>query len=234
MNRSFCRSFLSAFARLACVLAGLSAFTIAAWADGNGPKAEAQVGDAFARSSDDGLTWTIGTKSVQMTLDCREGAFRLVSFWNKSCEPPLEYVNAKMAAAPLRMDSDSVGRKSTGAKTAAAADSQWALKAVAARQAASGGRPVVQLDVTLTRGDILARFHVLAFPGTSILRQWVEIENTGSRPIGLKSPAAACFRLRRRGSHVLRPFLAGRRTRGGRSGEDVSRAGKVSLSPQSD
>jgi hypothetical protein len=34
---------------------------------------------------------------------------------------------------------------------------------------------------------ILAQFHVLAFPGTSILQQWVEIVNAGSQPIGLKN-----------------------------------------------
>ncbi len=183
-------------ASIVCVLTGLTVFATVALADGNGPKAEAKVGDAFARSSDDGVTWTIGTKSVQMAWDCREGVFRLVSFLNKSCEPPLEYVDAKTAAAPFALDSDSFGKKPTGAKSVAEADSQWALKAAAAHQAASGGRPAVQLDLTLTRGDVLARFHVLAFPGTSILRQWVEIENMGSRPVGLKSPAAACFQLR--------------------------------------
>ena len=183
-------------ASIACVLTGLTVFATVALADGNGPKAEAKVGDAFARSSDDGVTWTIGTKSVQMAWDCREGVFRLVSFLNRSFEPPLEYVDAKTAAAPFALDSDSFGKKPTGAKSVAEADSQWALKAAAAHQAASGGRPAVQLDLTLTRGDVLARFHVLAFPGTSILRQWVEIENMGSRPVGLKSPAAACFQLR--------------------------------------
>ena len=181
---------------LVCVFAGLSALASVALADGNGTKAEARVGDAFARSSDDGLTWTLGTKSVQMTFDCREGMFRLVSFLNNSCEPPLEYVDAKTAAAPFALDSDSFGTKPTGGQSAAEADSQWALKAAAAQQATSGGRPAVELNLTLMRGDIHAQFHVLAFPGTPILRQWVEIENTGTRPVGLKSPAAARFQLR--------------------------------------
>ncbi len=183
-------------ASIVCVWAGVTAFATVALADGNGPKTEAKVGDAFARSSDDGLTWTIGTKSVQMALDCREGVFRLVSFLNRSFDPPLEYVDAKTAAAPFALDSDSFGKKTTGAGSAAETDSRWTLKAAAARRAASGGRPAVQLDVTLTRGNILAQFHVLAFPGTSILRQWVEIENAGARPVGLKAPATACFQLR--------------------------------------
>lgn len=134
---------------------------------------ELTVGDAYARSSDDGLTWTIGSKSTQMTFDGRGDEFRLVSFLNKSCKPPLEYVDVKAAVSPFAL-------------LAVEANSQWTLKTGAARQVSSGGRPAVQLDVTLIRENILAQFHVLAFPGTSILRQWCEIENTGTRPLALK------------------------------------------------
>jgi hypothetical protein len=168
---------------LSGVVAGWSALATVALAEEINPKTEAKVGDAYARS-DDGLLWTIGTKSVEMTFDGRGGTFRLDSFLNKTCEPALEYVDAKTAAAPFTLD------------TAAKNDSQWTLKTAAARQVSSGGRPAVQLDVTLTRGDILAQFHVLAFPGTSILRQWVEIENKGAGPIELKSPTAARLQLR--------------------------------------
>ncbi|MFA6244657.1 MAG: malectin domain-containing carbohydrate-binding protein, partial [Candidatus Hydrogenedentales bacterium] len=99
-------------------------------------------------------------------------------------------VEANTAAAPFALDSESA------VSAADNAESQWALKTAAAQQVATGGRPAVQLDVTLARGDLLAQFHVLAFPGTSILRQWVELENTGAQPVGLKSPTSACLRLR--------------------------------------
>ncbi|MCX5758692.1 MAG: hypothetical protein NTU83_09350, partial [Candidatus Hydrogenedentes bacterium] len=147
---------------------------------------ELTIGDAHARGSDESLRWTIGTKSIEMTFDGQEGVFRLVSFLNKSCGPPvpggtpLEYVDVKTAAAPFALDSDNL----------------WTVKTGVAREVASGGRPAVQLDLTLARGDILVQFHVLALPGTSILRQWVEIENAGSQPVGLKSPTAACLQLR--------------------------------------
>ena len=59
------------------------------------------VGDAYARGSADGLVWTIGTKAIEMTVDGRGGAFRMVSLLNKACEPPLEYVDAKSAAVAL-------------------------------------------------------------------------------------------------------------------------------------
>jgi hypothetical protein len=175
---------------LSVVMLGLFGLTAAASIDDADTKGDARVADAYARGSDGGFVWTIGTKLIQMTFDGRGGVFRLVGFLNKSCEPPLEYVDPKTAAAPFVLGSNSP------AKPDAEADGPWRLKAAAAREAASGGRPAVQLDLTLARGEIRTKFHVLAFPGTSILRQWVEIENAGSRPIELKSPAAARFQLR--------------------------------------
>ncbi len=157
---------------------------------------ELAVGDAYARGSDESLQWTVGTKLIEMTFDGREGMFRLASFLNKSCEPPLEYVDVKTAAAPFALDSEGVGGQTPDAKPGVNADSQWTLKAGVARQVASGGRAAVQLDVTLARGDVLAQFHVLAFPGTPILRQWVEFENAGAQPVALKAPMAARFQLR--------------------------------------
>jgi hypothetical protein len=190
MNGSLGQSTLFCRSLLLCALAGLSVFAAVASSNEADTQGNAQVADAYARGSDGGLVWTIGAKSIEMTFDGRGGVFRLVSFVNKACEPPLEYVDAKTAAAPFALASESP------AKPAAESDNAWTLKTGAVRQVATGGRPAVQLDVTLTRGDILAQFHVLAFPGTSILRQWFEIENAGSQPVVLESPVAARFQLR--------------------------------------
>ena len=62
---------------------------------------ELTVGDAYAKGSDESLLWAIGTKSIEMTFDARESMFRLTSYLNKSCEPLLEYVDVKTAAAPV-------------------------------------------------------------------------------------------------------------------------------------
>ena len=37
---------------------------------------------------------------------------------------------------------------------------------------------------------------MLAFPAAPILRQWVELDNTGTQPAVLASPRAGCWRLR--------------------------------------
>lgn len=150
---------------------------------------EITVGDAYARDSDAGQVWTIGTKSIEMTIDTRGGNLRMTSLLNKTCQPPFENVDAKTAAAPFTLDSEAFGKREDDA-------GRWKLKSGVACEVASGGRPAVQLDLSLTRGTLLAHFRVLAFPGTSILRQNCEFVNTGTQPIVLPSPAAASFQLR--------------------------------------
>lgn len=150
--------------------------------------AEAVVRDAYVRGSQNGQTWTIGTERIEMTFDGRNDQFRLVRFANKACKPPVEYVDEKTAAAPFSLNIDRFGKN--------VADNRWRLTGGTARQVVTGGRPAVQLDLTLARESLAVQFHVLAFPGTSILRQWVELENRGGQPIAMPSPGLASFRLR--------------------------------------
>jgi hypothetical protein len=326
------------------------------------------VGDAYVRGGADGQRWSIGTRGVEMAFECRDGAFRLSSFQNKSVNPPLEYVDAKAASAPfltatqhfverftvqtvwtrpligavtldpaadnvritvkkgemigfaigphgdyscdqvrwpgtfdygdgesytstndpsvqqgpmwfymiripgtgwmepmdsveqpadlrekIRIPSDKSGyrapgttphvgptvlhpsneydavrvwkapkdgtvivrgkaehigrgdkdlsvlkitEKPAGALPATGLDGGWAIKSGSGRQVAVGGRPAAQLDLVLIRGGLQASFHVLAFPGTPILRQWVEYLNVGESGVMLFSPAPASLSLR--------------------------------------
>lgn len=80
----------------------------------------------------------------------------------------------------------------------AAVDSDWKLQRGAARQVSHGGRPAAQLDLVLQRGPLEARLHVIAFPGTSVLKQWVEFVNPTAAPLDLamKSPSPALLWLR--------------------------------------
>ncbi|MCL5098609.1 MAG: hypothetical protein M1608_13985, partial [Candidatus Omnitrophica bacterium] len=74
-------------------------------------KAEIQVGDAYARGSADGQNWVIGTKSIEMTFACQGDRFRLTSYRNKLYDPPIEYVDAKAAAAPFLLESAHFGEQ---------------------------------------------------------------------------------------------------------------------------
>ncbi|MDD5706929.1 MAG: malectin domain-containing carbohydrate-binding protein [Kiritimatiellae bacterium] len=55
-----------------------------------------------------------------------------------------------------------------------------------ARQAVVGGRPAVQLDLTLKEASLEIVVHVVAFPGTSVLRQWTELRNAGKDAVSLE------------------------------------------------
>lgn len=68
---------------------------------------------------------------------------------------------------------------------AAPAESAWVLENGVARRLVDGGRPVVQLDLTLRQQSLRAQYHVMAYPGTPVLRQWTELENVGTEPVGL-------------------------------------------------
>ena len=123
-----------------------------------------EVGDAFVRGSADGSTWTVGSEAVALTYEARDGGVTLTSFQNKLACPPVEYVpegqtNSGLAGGP------------------------WLLRDATASETSAGGQPVALLTLELTREGLTARLHVIVFPGTSILRQWVELDNNGSEPL---------------------------------------------------
>lgn len=133
--------------------------------EGGQAVADVKIGDAFARGTAGGVVWTIGTGAVEMTYEFRDGALTLTSFRNKLAKPAREYVSREAAASPFVVHSK-YGR--------------WTVENAAARRSTVGGRPVVELGLTLARSGIRATLHALAFPGTSVIRQWVDLENTSS------------------------------------------------------
>ena len=74
-------------------------------------------------------------------------------------------------------------------------EADWTLEQGATRQVDAGGRPAVQLDLTLVRATLRAHLHLLAYPGTSVMRQWLELENTGPAPREIKSPNLLAYAL---------------------------------------
>jgi hypothetical protein len=137
-----------------------------------------KVGDAFVQGSPDGRRWTIGTNAVRMVFESARGKFSLAGFANRLPRVPVEYVDAHRAAAPFVLG-----------------ESIWTLESGAGARVAAGGRPAVQLDLTLRGGSLRLFLHLLAYPGTSIIRQWLDVENTGATPVPLNS---AIFSMRLR------------------------------------
>ena len=149
---------------------------------GSALSADLTVGDAYVRGSEDGQTWTIGTRAVQMDFECRGGKFRWTSFQNRLVDPPREYVDMKTAETPFALDTPE-------------GTHQWRLESGTTRLVSAGGRPALELDLTLTRQTLRAQMHVLAFPGTSVVREWLVIENTGPSPFVI-DPQLLLLRLR--------------------------------------
>ena len=132
-----------------------------------------KVSDAFVHSSDDGNTWTIGTSLIEMTYEVRGGLFKLVSFRNKLTGSATEYISGKTARAPFMTGTDD--------------NNTWVLKSAKASQTSAGGQAVALLEMSLEHGNLNARFRVIAYPGTSVIRQWVELENPGKTAVSAQA-----------------------------------------------
>src|SRR5512145_2383644 len=98
---------------------------------------EIRVADAYARADDAAARWTIGTDAVEMGLECKAGKLRLTSFRNKLTNPTAEYVVANESSDLLSWS-----------------ESNWRLEKSNVRQVVVGGRPAVQLDLTLCESSL--------------------------------------------------------------------------------
>ncbi len=86
-------------------------------------------------------------------------------------------------------------KERTGQSAALQNNEPWTLESASAQQVNVGGRPAVQLDVCLKQDTLRAMLHVQAYPKTSILRQWAELENTGVAPCELGQPSPLTLNL---------------------------------------
>lgn len=145
-------------------LAGGSA--VAVLADEESDRPANHVDDAYVRRTADALRWEIGTNAIGWTYEFKDGALTLAGFQNKTISPPREYIASGSAAAPFTV------KHGGGAP--------WVFRRAEAVRRMAGGMPVAKLVLELERGTLNVRVHAIAYPGTSILRQWVELENTGA------------------------------------------------------
>jgi hypothetical protein len=66
------------------------------------------VGDAYARGSLDGTEWAIGSKTIELVFQAKDGQFRLISFKNRTVQPPVEYLKREAALAPFAFERSSL------------------------------------------------------------------------------------------------------------------------------
>ena len=95
-----------------------------------------------------------------------------------------------IGSAKVRLDLFRITESTTQALAVPDRQDRWTPESGTATSVAVGGRPAVQLELVLNRDGLRARLYIQAYPGTSILRQWVEVENTTASQVTLKSPTS--------------------------------------------
>lgn len=128
-----------------------------------------RVYDAYVRQSARGSRWTLGTDAVEWTYEFKDGSLTLAGFRNKAVLPAREYVPRGSATTPFTI------KYGDGAP--------WVFRHADAGRAMAGAMPVAKLALELERGALKVRLHAIAYPGTSVLRQWVELVNTGAADV---------------------------------------------------
>ncbi|MFA6567988.1 MAG: malectin domain-containing carbohydrate-binding protein, partial [Victivallales bacterium] len=82
-------------------------------------------------------------------------------------------------------------------KAYSASHVKWTLQKGESHEVVAGGHPAAQLDLTLKDKSLRVHLHIMAYPGTSIIQHWMEIENTGTDDFTVQSPSPFFLNLRK-------------------------------------
>ena len=130
--------------------------------------AELTSEDAYIRSGEN--CWTFGTRSVEQTMRLADGQLQLTSFKNKASD-------REMLSGPISLLlSDTIG---TGP------DAAWKLLDARQTKLKQGE---LQLDLTLARGPLTVTKTFVIYPGSSVIRTWMTLKNTGTAPLKITEP----------------------------------------------
>jgi len=134
-----------------------------------------RVGDANSQVGPGG-EWTVAAGGLELALaiDPADGQLVLSGLRNLLAGTPVE------SALPARLPLFDLGLAGKGRA--------WHVEAAEARQVAAGGRPALELQLGLTTKGLRVVVGLLAYPGYPVLRQRIEVENTGAEPISLGKP----------------------------------------------
>ena len=125
-------------------------------------------------------TWKLGTAKVERKITLRQGRFFTSSLKNKITGR--ELLSAGTASEELRalVDGKEVSGTSGG----------WRLVNASDGTLANGEK---QLDLTLRHGDLQATKTYVVYPGTSIIREWVQFRNVGAVSLRISEPQFLSF-----------------------------------------
>lgn len=105
-----------------------------------------------------GMTWTLGTDAVERVISLEKGMLITKSLKNKRSGRELSATNSS---------------------------GPWQFVAAKTSQLRQGE---LQLDLTLQSDSLAVTKIFVVYPGSSIIREWATIKNTGSTPVALADP----------------------------------------------
>jgi len=126
--------------------------------------------DAYIRGQNG--CWVMGTATVEKTVVVQNGRFVLGSFKNRIS-------GREMVPAGLALDELSesvVGVRGEG---------PWKLESARVDRLNQGE---LHLELRFSRGQIAVTKNYMIYPGTSVIREWMAIKNTGEAPLRLIEP----------------------------------------------
>jgi hypothetical protein len=127
-----------------------------------------QGGDGYVRRERN--DWIIGTSSVERKIRFDKGRLELVSLRNKLTGR--EYHDAGDRSAEIRF--------SVNGNDVSEPNWHWTLGGEHAVRALQGE---LQLDIELESSGVRATRHYVVYPGTSVIREWLTLENLSNRAI---------------------------------------------------
>lgn len=127
-----------------------------------------QSGDGYIRREGNG--WIIGTSSTERRVQLDAGHLCLFSLRNKLTGH--EYQDARSAPAEIQFLADGADVGASGW--------HWKLRGEHAVLASQG---TLQLDIDLESAGIRVTKHYVVYPHTSVIREWLTLENLSSRVV---------------------------------------------------
>ena len=160
----------------AIVTVSLLCFTSTLCANG-GPLTSA---DAFIRQENQ--TWVLGSSSGQRTIAVKDGRLLLTSLENKLTGAQWTPAGAISDELPITTEGDAADQ----------AAQPWTFVKADTATLAQGE---LRLELTMKRGPLTACKTYVVYPGSSIVREWVKITNTGGEPVRVTDPSLLNLRV---------------------------------------
>jgi hypothetical protein len=127
-----------------------------------------QSRDGYVRREGD--EWIVGTSKVERRIRFADGEFSLVSFRNKISGR--EYQDASNHPAEIRFFANG--------EDVSASNWRWKLRG---DEIVRGTQGEFQLDIELESSAIQVTKHYVIYPGSSVIREWLTINNSSDIPV---------------------------------------------------